>query len=106
MTLTDLVKAAERLNSAIKVADEAFDHYELNRLMLERDSLNAYASYLRPSTDVEVGCLQKRIVEYAKFISDIPTRETSRLEALEAIRRMSDALAEWINEQRQEKVAA
>lgn len=106
MTLTDLMTAAAQLDSAIEIASDAFDDAELYRLMSERENLNAYASHLRPATEAEFRFLQGLIVEYADFISNIPTHEIARLEALEVTKRISDALTESTRDQREERVAA
>jgi hypothetical protein len=65
-----------------------------------------YASYLRPTTEAEFRFLQGLIVEFAEFISNIPTHEIARLEALEAIGRISDALTEFVSDKGEERAAA
>jgi hypothetical protein len=95
MTLTDLMVRANKLGEAITVADEAHNHADFDRLWDERASLHAFASHLSPTDEAEAHFLGHRIVEYAEFLRDVPTHEAARIEALAAIKRMSDALAEW-----------
>ena len=97
MTLTDLIQHSDVLTAAISVADEAFKHDDLIRLSSERDSLHALASHRKPTSDAEARFLQARIAEYGDFLSEVPAYEAERVEAIDAIKRMSDALAEWSN---------
>jgi hypothetical protein len=95
MTLTDLISRADQIGDAIKIADEAQNHTDFDRLWDERASLHAFASHLPPTSDSEADFLSDRIVEYGEFLGALPTHEIARLEALAAIKRMSDALTEW-----------
>ena len=99
MTLTDLIQHSDVLSAAISVAGEAFKDDDLIRLSSERDSLHALASHRRPTSDAEAKFLQFRIAEYGEFLSEVPTHEIDRLNAIDAVRRISDALAEYSNEQ-------
>jgi hypothetical protein len=99
MTLTDLMEHADELSEAIRIADEAFQNEELDGLSDQRRTLNLFASHLRPNTDAEAKFLQFRIAEYGEFLSEVPAHEIDRLNAIDAVRRMSGALAEYSNEQ-------
>lgn len=105
MTLTDLMEHADELSEAIRIADEAFQNEELTKLSEQRKTLNLFASYLGPNSDAEAKFLQHRIAEYGEFLSEVPTYENDRQNALDAIRRMSGVLAERFNEQECEQEA-
>ena len=50
MTLTDLISRADQIGDAIKIADEAQNHTDFDRLWDERASLHLCASQALPST--------------------------------------------------------